>query len=339
MPMTSLIRAVWLGGRTGLLDPILVESFGKKPYAGPCAIGHECVAEVVEIGPAVTTVAVGDKVIVPWSVSCGQCENCRRGLTLKCTVSRYESGREQPVVCYGLGPVSGSYGDGTYGGMISDFIRVPYANHMLARLPDGLDPLRVAAASDSLVDGWRCVIPHLREQPGAKVLVVGGMARAIGLYAAGIAATHGASVDYLDSSSQALTIAESLGAQPVQRRGILRFPKPHEAYDIVVDASNVPTGITHAVRSTAPGGICVVPSYHMALVTGVPLMHMTFTSITLHVSTTNAAAVLPEVLTWVHDNDFPAEKVTPEVSDWSEAPTVYATKSMEKPVLYRSPLT
>ncbi|SHX29834.1 alcohol dehydrogenase [Mycobacteroides abscessus subsp. abscessus] len=156
--------------------------------------------------------------------------------------------------------------------MISDFIRVPYANHMLARLPDGLDPLRVAAASDSLVDGWR-------------------------------------------------------------------FPKPHEAYDIVVDASNVPTGITHAVRSTAPGGICVVPSYHMALVTGVPLMHMTFTSITLHVSTTNAAAVLPEVLTWVHDNDFPAEKVTPEVSDWSEAPTVYATKSMEKPVLYRSPLT
>nr|WP_245549737.1 hypothetical protein [Gordonia effusa] len=222
--------------------------------------------------------------------------------------------------------------------MISDLLRVPHADHMLTCLPPGLDPLRVAAASDSLADGWSRVIPHLNNRPGARVLVVAGLARGIGLYAAGMAAFHGAQVDYCDSSPRRLHIAESLGATPIPRPSLLRFPKPSQQYDIVVDASNLPGGIPFAVRSTAPGGICEVPSYHTAKFSGVPLMHATFTDITMHVSTSHVAAVLPEVINWVADTDFPAEKIAPDVSEWRDAPKAYGTTSTAKPVLYRPPL-
>lgn len=338
LAMSSKIRGVWLSEKMRLADPILRETFGAKSYAAPCAIGHECVAEVVEVGAAVNSVTVGDKVVVPWSVSCGQCAMCRRGLTLKCTTTRRESGRERPVVCYGLGNLAGSYGQGSYGGMISDFLRVPFANHMLSRVPEGLDPLRIAAASDTLADGWSRVIPHLRVRPGARVLVVAGLLRATGLYAAGTAAAHGAQVDYIDSSIRRLELAESLGARAIQRPNLFRFPKASEVYDIVVDASNLPTGITYAIRSTAPGGICEVPSYHSAKLTGIPLMHMAFTDITLHVTASHVAATLPDVLNWVKDNNFPAEKVAPDVSNWEDAPRAYATKDTTIPVLYRPPL-
>ncbi len=51
----------------------------------PFALGHECVARVVETGDAVTTVPPGDLVVVPWSVNCGACGTCRAALTAHCT--------------------------------------------------------------------------------------------------------------------------------------------------------------------------------------------------------------------------------------------------------------
>jgi NADPH:quinone reductase-like Zn-dependent oxidoreductase len=89
---------------------------------------------------------------------------------------------------------------------------------MLVPLPDRLDPIRVAAASDNLFDAWRTVVPQLSARPGAKVLVVGGGSKSIGLYAAGLAAAHGASVvNYIDTSRARLAVADSLGADAHQR--------------------------------------------------------------------------------------------------------------------------
>lgn len=45
----------------------------------PFALGHECVARVVETGDTVTTITPGDLVVVPWSISCGTCDQCRTG--------------------------------------------------------------------------------------------------------------------------------------------------------------------------------------------------------------------------------------------------------------------
>jgi threonine dehydrogenase-like Zn-dependent dehydrogenase len=319
-------RAMQAGLRAGLIDPAVGHICGPVPFHGPFAIGHEAIAEVVAVGAQVQGLEVGDKVVVPWSVSCGRCANCLRGLTSKCATTR------EPVLsAFGFGPASGPYG-----GMVSDLIRVPYAGHMLVRLPDGLDPLRVAAASDNLADAWRAVVPRLRARPGASVLVVGGAAQSIGLYAAGLAVAHGARVvDYVDRSHTRVHIAESLGAAGhVTGRG---YPLRTGGYDIVVEASSTTRGLRHALRSTAPGGFCTAVGYYVATNTGIPLMHMYATDITLHLGVSHPRAVLPELLEWVGRHDFPAEKVTTTLADFDDAPTAYATRTT-KLVLHRDPL-
>ena len=312
-------RPMQAGLKAGVIDPAVGHICGPVPFAGPFAIGHECVAEVVEVGAAVTGVTMGDRVVVPWAVSCGTCAHCDRGLTAKCLTTR----GDRVLSAYGFGPASGPYG-----GMVSDLVRVPYAGHVLVRLPDGLDPLRVAAASDNLADAWRTVVPQLRARPGARVLVVGGAAQSIGLYAAGLAVAHGAAVvDYADPSARRREIAESLGA--TVRRRARRSTSPHATYDIVVEASSSTAGIRYAIRSTAPGGTCTAVGYYVATNTGVPLMHMYANDITLRLGVGHSRAVLPELLAWVHAQDFPAERVTTKVADFEEAPTAYAARTIK----------
>ncbi|MEU6701751.1 alcohol dehydrogenase catalytic domain-containing protein [Pseudonocardia sp. NPDC046786] len=325
-------RAMQAGLRTGLIDPAVGHICGPVPFAGPFAIGHECVAEVVEVGNDVRTVAIGDRVVVPWSVSCGDCDTCRRGLTSKCRTTRRTPTGERALSAYGFGPASGPYG-----GMVCDFVRVPHADAMLVPLPAGLDPLRVAAASDNLCDAWRSVVPALRERPGARVLVVGGGAQSIGLYAAGLAIAHGADeVDYHDHSSRRRAIAETLGAH-THARG-RRTTRPQRNYDIVVEASSSATGLRYALRATAPGGQCTAVGYYVGATTGIPLMHMYATDITLHLGISHPRAVLPEALTWIHEHRFPAERITTLTADFDDAPTAYAERTT-KLVLHRDPIT
>lgn len=319
-------RAMQAGLKLGLIDASVGHICGPQPFKGPFAIGHEAIGEIVAVGSAVEGLAVGDKVVVPWSISCGRCEQCRRGLTSKCVTAR----GDRTLAAYGFGPASGPYG-----GMVSDLIRVPYAE-MLVRVPAGLDPLRVAAASDNLADAWRCAVPPLGARPGASVLVVGGGAKSIGLYAAGLAVAHGAGVvDYVDRSAQRVDIAEQLGARGlIGGRG---YPRATERYDVVVEASSSTRGLRYALRSTAPGGMCTAVGYYVGANTGIPLMHMYATDITLRLGVSHPRAVLPELLDWVHVNDFQAERVTTRLADFDDAPQAYAEKTT-KLVLQREPL-
>ena len=157
-------------------DLDLYIALGVVRYPGPFAFGHEMVAEVVDAGRAVPALRPGDRVVVPFQLSCGRCATCRRGLSNSCEAYPFGA-------AYGLAPTSGT----DFGGALSDFVRVPFADHMLLPLPRGVDPAAAASASDNVADGWRAVGPHLRDRPGASVLVLGGLAQSVGLYAAGCA--------------------------------------------------------------------------------------------------------------------------------------------------------
>lgn len=253
-------RGMQAGLRTGLIDPAVGHICGPVPFAGPFPIGHECIAEVMEVGPAVHGVSVGD-VVVPWSFSCGRCDPCRRGLTSKCATTRGTTDGDRTLAAYGFGPATGPFG-----GMVSDLLRVPFAEAVPepvpVPVPEGEDPLRVAAASDNLSDGWRTVAPRLRARPDADVLVLGGGGQSIGLYAAGIAVALGATrVDYVDSSAERMRSAESLGDSARERSR--RSAAGLGVYDIVVEASSSTAGLRAAVRSTAPGGTCTGVGYYV----------------------------------------------------------------------------
>ena len=80
-------RAMQVGLRTGLIDPVVGSILGTVPFQGPFGIGHECIAQVVTLGDEVTNLSVGQVVVVPWAISCGSCPECLRGVTAKCSTA------------------------------------------------------------------------------------------------------------------------------------------------------------------------------------------------------------------------------------------------------------
>ena len=326
-------RAMQAGLRLGLVDPVVGRIAGSVPFRGPFGIGHECVAQVTDLGEAVTGLAVGDIVVVPWAVSCGACPECWSGLTAKCSTMAASS-PGGTLAAFGFGASCGPWG-----GMVADALRVPFADHMLVRVPQGVDPVRVAAASDNLADAWRAVVPPLRDRPEGTVLVLGGGGQSIGLYAAGLAVAHGASVvDYVDDRDARLEIAAALGATTRKvATGRRRSVLDDRRYDVVVEASSTAQGLRDAIRALRPGGVCTGTGYYLAPGTKVPVMDMYATSATLRVGVSHVRPVLPELLDFVATTGFPAERVTTLLADWDDAPAAYAERTT-KLVLHRPPL-
>jgi len=289
------------------IDLFLTSGF--FPARGPFALGHECVGEIVVLGDEVRGLAVGQRVVVAFQVSCGACRSCGAAHTANC--DRY------PVLSdYGMQPLSGV----EYGGMLADVVRVPHAQAMLTPVPAGLDPVALASVSDNVLDGYRAVAPHLADLPGADVLIVSHGLKSVPLYAAQTAVALGASrVDYASDDAEALALAERLGAHPVRTD----FEKPDRRYPIVVDAGLTPAGLRYATRATAPEGTLQSVSFYAGGDMAMPLGRLYTLGIRFFVGRVHAAAQLPEVMSLIAQGRLRPEEVTTRVVDWEEAPTAY----------------
>ena len=281
----------------------------------PFALGHECVARVVETGDAVTSVAPGDLVVVPWSINCGGCDRCRAGLTAHCAAVPH-------MAMYGA-PLGGDWG-----GLFSDLARVPHADAMLVPLPAGLDPVAMASASDNWPLAWRLVAPHLKDRPGARVLVV---ARgSVGLYVCDIARALGASaVHYVDPDAEHRALANGFGATTAETLE----PTPH-GFDIAVEATGRVEQLALAVRSLAPEGICESAGNHFRP-GELPLLDMYLTGVTLRVARDNVRAHLPHALDLAASGAVAPEKVVSHVLDWDDLPSALPENHL-KPVFTRA---
>jgi threonine dehydrogenase-like Zn-dependent dehydrogenase len=284
------------------LDALILE--GASPFPPPFAIGHECVAEVLDIGEAVSSVQPGALVSVPFQISCGECASCLRGRSANCTTVGFMS-------TYGFGPAVERWG-----GFLSDVVCVPYAEQMLVPVPAGLDPAAVASASDNIGDAWRAVAPALRDEPGGSVLVVGGAAAgSIGLYAAALAVSLGAeSVLYVDADPGRRDIAAAVGAQTLGE-----LPKRLGPFPITVDASADHDGLGLALRSTAPDGVCTSTAIYFGEQPTLPLLEMYSKGITFRTGRCNAREAIPHVLELAASGAVHPELVTTSVVEWENA--------------------
>lgn len=258
-PDAALVRSV----AVARCDLDLYIALGIIPFRPPFSFGHEMVAEVVDVGDAVKTVAPGDRVIVSFQIHCGTCDPCRRG---------------RPNVCSSV-PIGANYGLGRYGGIdfggaFSDLVRVPFADAMILPLPDTVSSVAAANLADNAADGYRTVAPYLADEPGAPVLVVGGLGQSVGLYAVQAAVALGASrVVYTDSDPVRLGLAKELGAETRE----VRYDAPleiDERFPITVDACSLPEGRRFALLSTAPCGVCTSISNGGAREGDLPLAEM-----------------------------------------------------------------
>lgn len=288
------------------LDLLIVT--GAVGWPGPFAMGHETVGIVTDIGDRVSAFRPGDRVIVPFQISCGTCSACANGLTANCKVVPFRSS-------YGMAPLSGV----EHGGALSDLIRVPFGDHMLLACPPEISNVAAAGIADNVADAFRSVAPYLAAKPGARVLIVGGMGQGIGLYIADAARALGAQeVVYLDHARVRLQLARDLGVTATERL-TYQGAAPGAPYPITIDASGVAEGLALAIRSTEHGGICHRTYGDMTPLTDVPLRDMYGIGLTLHLSRVHARAVMPAVIEHVRCGHFHPETIITRTASFDDA--------------------
>ncbi len=308
-PDGALVRPIAVA--TCDLDRALAR--GHTPFPLPLRLGHECVAEIVTVGERVRTVAPGQRVVVPFQISCGACPSCIAGHTGNCT-------GVPPGSMYGFGA-----GGGHWGGALADLLAVPFADGMLVPLPDGIDPAAAASVADNVSDGYRHVAPYLpellRRDPDARVLVLAGIDRAttappsIALYAGMIAVALGARhVRFADRRPAARALAQRLGMEPATARQ-LTGSRPA---DLVVDVTGC-RGLGTALTHTAPDGICSSAG-GLLRTARLPVGRMYATNVSLRLGRTHARAVIPAVLDLMATGDFHPERVTTTIGALDDAP-------------------
>jgi alcohol dehydrogenase len=267
---------------------------GLAPFRGPLPVGHEGVGEVVDVGVDVAQVQPGDRVIIPWKISCGTCANCARGFTAHCLSVPREA-------AYSWGPTAREHG-----GFLADVVLVPWADHMLCLLPEGMDPLAAAGLSDNIVDAWRAVGPPLEERREGRVLVAGGGGPgSIGLWAAALGVVLGAGeVTFLDWNPDRRALAQEYGVDHALDTAE-DLPELDGSFDVTVDASGNPEALGLALRHTAANGICT--STAAAIYTAdvpLPLLDMYRQSVTLQTGWVHTRPLMQAPLGLIADGRF-----------------------------------
>ncbi len=303
---------------------LAMAAFGIFP--GPYAVGHETVAEIVWAGDGVAQRRPGERVVVPFQVSCGACAECRHGTFAACRTYRAKAGS-----AFGFGEAGGGHG-----GAVADLLAVPAADHLLVPAPEGVAPEVLCTVPDNVLDAYRAVAPGLRARPGADVLIVGGAAASIGLYAVDAAVALGAgSVRYVDTDADRCTAAAALGAQAVHHEGA--WPRRFDRAAITVENTADPEGLAATLRSTAPYGLCTCVAIHFAPEVAVPLLEMYTRGVTLHASRADSRRYLPEVLDLVAAGRLHPEAVPTTVVDWDRADEAWLQPATKLVVTRTSP--
>lgn len=136
-------------------------------------LGHEFMGEVVELGSAVKNVQIGDRVVVPFTISCGNCFFCQRDLWSLCDNSNPNGWIAEKM--YGHSP-AGLFGYthmlGGYAGGQAEYARVPFADVGLFKIPDGLADEQVLFLTDIFPTGYMAA-ENCNIQPGDTVAVWG----------------------------------------------------------------------------------------------------------------------------------------------------------------------
>jgi alcohol dehydrogenase len=204
-------------------------------------LGHEAVGTVTEIGNAVHTLEVGDRVLLSCISACGACRFCREGRYGQC-----------------LGGGGWIFGH-TINGTQAEQVRVPFADTSTYRIPDGISDEQMLMMADILPTSHEVGILNGRVRPGDVVVVIG--AGPIGLAAIMTARlfspAHIVAVDLADSRLKA---AEQFGADVVVNSAhedvlsIVRGLTDGLGADVSIEAVGVPESFEQAVAVVRPGG-------------------------------------------------------------------------------------
>ena len=204
-------------------------------------LGHEAVGTVVETGSGVEDIQQGDKVLVSCISACGRCKYCRRGLQSQCLS--------------GGGWILGHLVDGTQ----AEYVRTPFADTSLYKVPEGLSDEQVLFLADILPTGFEIGVLNGGVKPGDTVVVVG--AGPVGLAAIITAKLYGPGrIVAVDLDNSRLERAREFGADVIinnsSENAVERVQEMTDGLgaDVVMEAVGVPATFELCTELVCPGG-------------------------------------------------------------------------------------
>jgi alcohol dehydrogenase len=258
-------------------------------------LGHEAVGTVTEVGSAVTSFAVGDRVLVPAITRCGRCAYCVKGMPSHCQTLG------------GIGWILGHLIDGTQ----AEFARIPFADTSLYAVPENVSNEQAIFLADSLPTGYEVGVLAGGVRPGDTVAVVG--AGAVGLGAVLTTGLWGASkVIAIDSNKFRLETAIEFGATDTVEVGpdtvaeVLALTDGL-GVDVSIEAVGYPQTLQTAAKLVRPGGTIANIGVHGVPVE-LPMQEMWIQNVTLTMGLVDTVSI-PILLKMVASGRLASEKM------------------------------
>jgi alcohol dehydrogenase len=220
---------------------------GDVPEVEPGRIlGHEGIGVITEIGSGVSQLAVGDRIILSCVSSCGRCSYCRKGLYSHCL---------DPEGLAGIGWIFGYMIDGAQ----AEYVRVPFAENSVYKVPDGMSDAEGILLSDILPTGFEIGVQYGRVSPGDVVAVIGS--GPVGLAAVMTSRLYGPSkIIAIDLDDARLARARDFGATDIVNSGDADWrdqvmgSTDGLGVDVAIEAVGLPGTFTMATEIVRPGG-------------------------------------------------------------------------------------
>lgn len=317
-------------------------------------MGHEFMGEVMEVGSANKKLKVGDRVVVPFTIVCGDCDQCKRGNFSVCERSNRNKDMADKVFGHSTAGLYGySHLTGGYAGGQAEFVRVPYADVGPVVIPDGLTDEQVLFLGDILPTGWQAAA-QCDIQPTDTVAVWG--AGPVGQFAIRSALMMGAmQVICIDNVPERLSMARAGGAITInfdeesvleRLKELTRGKGPEKCidsvgmeahagrsidsmYDRAKQALMLETDRPHVLREMIyvcrPAGIISIPGVYGGLIDKIPFGAAMNKGLTFRMGQTHVNRWTDDLLRRIQEGEIdPSFVITHSVS-LEQGPEMYKT--------------
>ncbi|MDB5718821.1 MAG: glutathione-dependent formaldehyde dehydrogenase [Sphingomonas bacterium] len=318
-------------------------------------VGHETMGEVVEVGKGAShALKKGDRIVIPFQITCGECDQCKRGNWSVC--ERSNRNKELGDAAFGH-TTAGLFGythlTGGYSGGQAEYLRVPFADSTHIKVPDGMSDDEALFLSDILPTGWQGAV-QCDIQPTDTVAIWG--CGPVGQFAIRGAILLGAKqVIAIDRYPERLSMAAAAGAITINyeeesvlgRLNELTGGKGPEkcidcvgmeahspimaenAYDRVKQATMMETDRPHALREAImacrPAGVLSIPGVYGGLLDKVPIGALMNKGLTVRTGQTHVKRWTDDLIRRIEDGQLDPSFVITHKVDLSEGPTMYRT--------------
>ena len=286
---------------------------GELPVGDGVAVGHEFLGTVLEVGPEVSSVRVGDRVLAASVTGCGRCAGCATGNPVTC-----ERGMQ-------------IFGSGVLGGGQATAVAVPGADFQLLRIPDGVDDEAALLLTDNLSTGWigakKADIP-----PSGTVVVIG--LGAVGLCAVRAAFAQGAgTVLAADPVAGRRALAVDSGAVAIEGptvAAVLEHTGGRGA-DGVIDTVARDATLNDALACVRADGTVSVLGVHDLEPYPLPILMGLVRSLTLRMTTAPIQQTWPELIPLVANGSLRTDGIFTHRFPLAEAADAYAAVAARSP--------